>query len=157
MKPICLTNSSTPVFVISLNNIQYINGTWLTRFLPNSGNQFSPITRPKMSALVQQHFPRSATHRVHTEWLSGVHSIMKENQLGDGGGGGGGWCTPIPFHYIYQGVGRMERKTGLKTDNFWEMYDWIQIKETAMGLTRELCRSFFVWLWSCRLFVFIEY
>jgi len=37
------------------------------------------------------------------------------------------------------------------------MYDGIQIKETAMGLTRELGRSFLVWLWSCRLFVFIEY
>jgi hypothetical protein len=35
-------------------------------------------------------------------------------------------------------------RRGLKTDNFWEMYDRIQIKETAMGLTRELCRSFLV-------------
>jgi len=49
-----------------------------------------------MSALVQQHFPRSATHRVHTEWLSGVHSIMKENQPGDGEGGGAG-ARPYPF------------------------------------------------------------
>ncbi len=95
MKPKCLTNSSTPVFVISSNNIQYINGTWLTRFhcwfFPNSCNQFSPITRPKMLALVQQHFPKSATHRVHIDWLSGIHSIMKENQprLVKAKGGGG--------------------------------------------------------------------
>jgi hypothetical protein len=108
MKPICLTNSSTPVFVISSNNIQYINGTWLTRFhswfFPNSSYQFSPIARPKMLALVQQHFPKSATHRVHTEWLSGVHSIMKENQPRLVRAEGGGWCTPTPFHYIHHHV-----------------------------------------------------
>jgi hypothetical protein len=109
MKPKCLTNSSTPVFVISSNNIQYIYRTWLTWFhswfLLNSSNQFSPIIRPKMSALVQQHFPRSATHWVHTEWLSGVHSIMKANQprLVRAKGGGGG-ARPPPFTITYKVV-----------------------------------------------------
>ncbi len=43
-------------------------------------------------------------HRVHTEWqlsLYGVHSIMikKSAQPGEGE-----WCSPTPFHYIYQQV-----------------------------------------------------
>jgi hypothetical protein len=46
--------------------------------------------------------------RVHTEWqrpLSGIHYIMMEKlaQAGEGGK-----CTPIPFHYIYHHVTKLQ-------------------------------------------------